>query len=95
MSDCISVLIHSFLQSPKTLVQQDGLDKLEDSDVKAERLKVENMELGANAFSTYPLVINNIRKVYDNGKIANKAMCLAVDKNVVFGLLGPVSYIRC
>jgi hypothetical protein len=69
-------------------VFKDNLDS-EDSDVKAERTKVEKMQIDEKAFKDYPLIINNIRKQYSTGKVANKAMCLTVDKNIVFGLLGP------
>lgn len=72
------------------MAQQDGLEKLEDSDVKDERFRVEHMEFNSGTFASFPLIVDNIRKVYANGKIANKAMCLAVEKNIVFGLLGPV-----
>lgn len=67
------------------------MELLEDSDVKAERSKVMGMKLNEETFKKYPLLIRNIRKKYATGKIANKAMCLAVEEHIVFGLLGPVS----
>ena len=65
------------------------MELLEDSDVKAERKRVSALDLNKSVFDRYPLIIRNIRKKYATGKIANKAMCLAVEKNIVFGLLGP------
>ena len=74
--------------SDDLLYQEDNLAQLEDDDAGAERKKVNSMDMSALA-KEYPLVIRNIRKVYSNGKCANKSMCLAVEKNTVFGLLGP------
>lgn len=37
----------------------------------------------------YPLVISDLRKVYENGKIAVKGMDLLLQDKEVFGLLGP------
>jgi hypothetical protein len=71
------------------LIEREDLSKLEDDDVQAERIKVETFQLGRDIFAQYPMIIQNIRKVYGSGKVANKAMCLAVEKNIVFGLLGP------
>jgi ABC-type multidrug transport system ATPase subunit len=66
----------------------DKLKEVEDDDAQAERARVNGMNLSETS-SEFPLIIKNIRKVYGSGKIANKSMCLAVEKNMVFGLLGP------
>ncbi len=65
------------------------LAALEDSDVKAERERVE--KLGHEDRVAFPLIARDLRKTYGTGKIANKALSLAVEKNIVFGLLGPVT----
>jgi len=77
------------VNSDDILFPEDNLEKLEDSDVKDERRKVMKMKIHEKTFESYPLFIRNIRKKYSTGKVANKAMCLAVEKNIVFGLLGP------
>jgi ABC-type lipopolysaccharide export system ATPase subunit len=59
--------------------------------VKAERAKVKSLDMaGGIASEKYPLIIRDVRKVYGSGKYAVKGINLAVQKNMVFGLLGPV-----
>ena len=62
----------------------------EDSDAHAERERIENMDFGDKHTAQNPLLIRNIRKQYGTGKVAVKSFCLGVERNVVFGLLGPV-----
>jgi hypothetical protein len=62
------------------------LEALEDSDVKAERERVNAI----TDASKFPLIVRDMRKIYGSGKVANKSLSLAVEKNMVFGLLGPV-----
>eukprot|EP01113_Clastostelium_recurvatum_P037192 TRINITY_DN5407_c1_g1_i1.p1 TRINITY_DN5407_c1_g1~~TRINITY_DN5407_c1_g1_i1.p1 ORF type:complete len:917 (-),score=122.67 TRINITY_DN5407_c1_g1_i1:648-3347(-) len=57
----------------------------EDSDVAKERFDVIQNNVPEDA----PLVINQLRKVYDNGKVAVENLCLALGKGECFGLLGP------
>eukprot|EP01125_Pyxidicula_operculata_P020322 TRINITY_DN749_c1_g1_i2.p1 TRINITY_DN749_c1_g1~~TRINITY_DN749_c1_g1_i2.p1 ORF type:complete len:1080 (-),score=261.04 TRINITY_DN749_c1_g1_i2:788-4027(-) len=56
----------------------------EDEDVHKIRDDVDN----GNYSKSDPLVIRNLRKVYDSGKVAVKNLCLMAKKNTVFGLLG-------
>mgnify|MGYP000928109289 CR=1 FL=1 len=59
----------------------------EDSDCKEER----NFVMNIHNPGEYPLVINNIRKVYpgEEKKVAVKSFCLAIRPGETFGLLGP------
>lgn len=56
--------------------------------MQIEREKVKGLHYNEKTFDQFPLIIDGIRKVYDNGKIANRAMAIAVEKSIVFGLLG-------
>eukprot|EP00158_Paraphelidium_tribonemae_P006581 Partr_v1_DN27888_c0_g1_i2_m22819 putative (ABC) transporter len=78
---------HDTLNS--TAIPMEDGELNEDDDAKAERERVLKMELSDETFEKYPLLIRNIRKVYDSGKVANHSMCLSVERNIVFGLLGP------
>ncbi|KAJ3221817.1 hypothetical protein HK099_003073 [Clydaea vesicula] len=69
---------------------EDSLQKLEDSDVKAERERVDAGKYEEDC----PLVLKHLRKVYagrsgSGKKVAVRDMTLAVEKGVVLGLLGP------
>lgn len=57
--------------------------------MKLERERVLKMALTDVNLRDNPLVIKEIRKVYDGGKIASENMCLAIERNMVLGLLGP------
>eukprot|EP01113_Clastostelium_recurvatum_P022760 TRINITY_DN2727_c0_g1_i3.p1 TRINITY_DN2727_c0_g1~~TRINITY_DN2727_c0_g1_i3.p1 ORF type:complete len:854 (+),score=218.34 TRINITY_DN2727_c0_g1_i3:132-2693(+) len=57
----------------------------EDSDVAEERQRVCTNAIPREC----PLVIRELRKVYDDGKVAVDSLCLAVDNGECFGLLGP------
>ena len=64
--------------------------QFEDEDVKAERDRV----LNATSLRECPLVLKNMRKVYagrggQGPKLAVKDVTFAVERNVIFGLLGP------
>ena len=64
----------------------------EDPDSRAERDKVNRMSSGE--IPQYPLVINNIRKLYKKEGIVNmypavRSFNLTVEHNEIFGLLGP------
>ena len=64
--------------------------KMEDSDVKAERVRVLNRENDPNS----PLIMRHMRKMYPGRgglgpKLAVKDVTLAVEEGVIFGLLGP------
>lgn len=56
-----------------------------DESAKEERNKISNIV----SLSDYPLVISDLRKVYDNGKVAVKGLDLLLNDKEVFGLLGP------
>ena len=63
----------------------------EDSDSKAERVNVERLQ---EDFSEYPLICNNLRKLYNKeGRTepyaANKSFNLIIEPKQIFGLLGP------
>jgi ABC-type glutathione transport system ATPase component len=65
---------------------------LEDSDSKAERNMVYNLDKAD--YYKYPLIIKDMRKVYPAcggvpPKVATKSMCLRIKKGEMFGLLGP------
>jgi hypothetical protein len=60
----------------------------EDDDVRSENKKVHDLPLTLQTYRDYPLIIKDVRKVYSGGKVANKRVNLAVEKNIVFGLLG-------
>jgi ATPase subunit of ABC transporter with duplicated ATPase domains len=65
--------------------------KFEDSDVKEEREKVLQTNIDP---IQYPLYMKNMRKVYAGRggigpKLAVKDVTFAVERNTVFGLLGP------
>lgn len=65
---------------------------LEDSDSKAERNMVYNLDKAD--YYKYPLVVKDMRKVYPAcggvpPKVATKSMCLRIKKGEMFGLLGP------
>ena len=65
---------------------------LEDSDAKAERNIVYNLDKAD--YLKYPLVIKDLRKVYPgvggrSDKIATKNFSLRVKKGEMFGMLGP------
>lgn len=65
---------------------------LEDSDSKAERNMVYNLDKAD--YYKYPLVVKDMRKVYPScggvpPKVATKSMCLRIKKGEMFGLLGP------
>jgi ABC-type polysaccharide/polyol phosphate transport system ATPase subunit len=64
--------------------------QFEDADVKAERKRV----IEATSLRDCPLVLKNMRKVYagrggQGPKLAVKDVTFAVEKDVIFGLLGP------
>ncbi len=64
---------------------------LEDEDVRTERDRI--LDLGFKD-GEYPLVMKNMRKVFDGRggagpKLAVKDVTLAVEKGITFGLLGP------
>jgi ABC-type multidrug transport system ATPase subunit/diacylglycerol kinase len=59
--------------------------QFEDDDVKQERSRVLNNQYPPDA----PLVMKNMRKLYNPTKIAVKDVTLAVENNSIFGLLGP------
>eukprot|EP00158_Paraphelidium_tribonemae_P008909 Partr_v1_DN28721_c1_g1_i5_m62799 putative ATP-binding cassette sub-family A ABC1 member len=61
----------------------------EDDDVKQERKCIMAMDLTAETFRKYPLIIRDISKTFDSGKVANRSMCLSVERNTIFALLGP------
>ncbi|CAG8546687.1 16969_t:CDS:10 [Funneliformis caledonium] len=58
---------------------------LEDDDVREERRRVLENRYDKDS----PLVVKRMRKVYPSGKLAVKDVTLSVDKNLIFGLLGP------
>ena len=65
---------------------------LEDSDSKAERNMVYNLDKAD--YYKYPLIIKDMRKVYPScggvpPKVATKSFCLRIKKGEMFGLLGP------
>ncbi|CAG8542671.1 8781_t:CDS:2 [Paraglomus brasilianum] len=60
--------------------------KHEDEDVKAERARVLENKYPPNS----PLVMERMRKVYGNDKLAVKDITIAVEKNIIFGLLEEV-----
>lgn len=65
---------------------------LEDSDSKAERTMVYNLDKAD--YYKYPLIIKDMRKVYPScggvpPKVATKSFCLRIKKGEMFGLLGP------
>lgn len=65
---------------------------LEDSDSKAERNMVYNLDKAD--YYKYPLIVKDVRKVYPScggvpPKVATKSMCLRIKKGEMFGLLGP------
>lgn len=65
---------------------------LEDSDSKAERNMVYNLDRAD--FYKYPLIIKDLRKVYPGfggrpPKAATKSFCLRIKKGEMFGMLGP------
>jgi hypothetical protein len=67
-----------------------GIEKLEDADVKAERLRVDAKDYAPDS----PLIVNHLRKIYParsglGPKIAVRDITLAAEKGVVLGLLGP------
>lgn len=64
--------------------------KMEDSDVKAERDRVLNSKMDPSS----PLIMKHLRKIYPGRgglgpKLAVKDITLSVDKDLIFGLLGP------
>ncbi|KAI3643918.1 hypothetical protein MP228_010082 [Amoeboaphelidium protococcarum] len=67
---------------------QKLLSETEDQAAKAERQKVLSLPMNAATYAQYPLIVKEIRKQYGTGKVANVSMCLAVEKGIVFGLLG-------
>jgi len=65
---------------------------LEDSDSKAERNMVYNLD--KTDYYKYPLIIKDMRKVYPAcggvpPKVATRNFCLRIKKGEMFGLLGP------
>lgn len=51
-------------------------------------------KLDPKFYQKYPLIVKDIRKVYPgiggrNPKVANKSICLKVNRGELFGLLGP------
>ena len=65
---------------------------LEDSDSKAERNMVYNLD--KTDYCKYPLIIKDMRKVYPAcggvpPKVATRNFCLRIKKGEMFGLLGP------
>ena len=65
---------------------------LEDSDAKAERTLVHNIE--KDDFPKYPLIIKDLHKVYPSmggipPKVATKNFSLRIKNGEMFGLLGP------
>jgi ABC-type uncharacterized transport system ATPase subunit len=71
------------------LSEKEQNKEFEDDNVQAERELVESLSKNRATGYQYPLIIDNIRKVYSSGKVANQSVCLAIDRNQVFGLLGP------
>ncbi|KEG07295.1 ATP-binding cassette protein subfamily A, member 5 [Trypanosoma grayi] len=63
----------------------------EDSDVEAERERVQSLE-GDETES--PVSVINLRKVYGNGKVAVRNLTFGVKRGEVFGFLGPYSVSR-
>nr|KAJ3412372.1 hypothetical protein HK105_002369 [Polyrhizophydium stewartii] len=64
--------------------------RFEDSDVKAERARVDNGQFDPKS----PLIVKHMRKVYAGRggagpKLAVKDVTFAVEEGIVFGLLGP------
>ena len=65
----------------------------EDADVRAERVKVHS--LSQDMYSSYPLVIKELKKVYPSHNsslppnVANKNVTFSVANGEIFGLLGP------
>ncbi len=65
---------------------------LEDSDSKAERNIVYNLD--EEDYYKYPLIIKDLHKIYPSmggipPKVATKSFCLRVKKGEIFGMLGP------
>jgi len=60
------------------------VDQGEDPDV----LQVKQAVLEGNYQPSDPLVLNQLHKVYDDGKVAVKSLSLLVKQNTCFGLLG-------
>jgi hypothetical protein len=74
-----------------TIITDEVETRMEDDDVKAERARVCDPNFPE---SDYPLVMKNMRKVYagrggSGPKLAVKDVTFAVEKGIIFGLLGP------
>ena len=69
----------------------DLLEKQEDDDAKQMRETVHALD--PNIYYKYPLIVKDIRKVYSGvhgkPKVANKSVCLRINRGELFGLLGP------
>lgn len=72
-------------ESPASLGISADYLAFEDADVTAERARV----MGLPDHSAHPLVLKNLQKTYPTGKTALKTLTLAVEPDLVFGLLGP------
>jgi len=59
-----------------------------DPEVAEEEVRVRELLSNGGSANDLPILTSNVKKVYENGKVAVRGVTLGIEKNEVFGLLG-------